>query len=213
MRISLALLAAAAVITTTAQAREFCVLTKSGKTACGEPATATGSVYGHYGVTAFVRGGYDFFGKNSRQPNSAGTPYFAVGARTPISFGPHWSVEGEFLTFKDSETAFIGLGDATVGTRGIVGLISLRWQGESLGWGFEPFVSAGFGPGRYKSSFSDGRTTITSSDVGLAYSGRVGVEKTIFNKVSLEAAYRYLNATADAAVGQHSGELGLNYRF
>lgn len=205
--------AAAALSAGAAFARDACVTTREGETVCGRPSNASGSIYGSYGATAFARGGYVVFGKDSRLPDSAGTFLFSVGARKGLWPGSRLSIEGEFLTFRDQETAFVGLGDATVSVRGIAGIMALRWQGGDIGWGLSPFLSAGFGPGYYKYKFSDGTTNIADSEVGLAYTGRAGVEKSLLDKLTVEAAYRYLNATADAAVGQHSAELGVNYKF
>ncbi|MBY0422372.1 MAG: outer membrane beta-barrel protein [Parvularculaceae bacterium] len=211
--IAAAAFASAAAFSTAAEAGESCVTTSQGETVCGRPSSASGSVYSKFGATAFVRGGYAVFGKNSRTPNSAGMPMFGAGMRFHLWPGSRFSVESEFLTFKDSETAVVGLGNATLSTRGVVGLMSVRWQYDEIGWGFSPFVSAGFGPGWYKAKFDDGTTRIADSEMGLAYSGRAGVERNLLDRVTFEAAYRYLNATADAAVGQHSAELGVNYRF
>lgn len=204
---------AAIVASTEASGRESCITTGQGETVCGRPSSASGSIYSTYGATAFVRGGYVVFGKNSRTPNSAGVPMFGAGMRFHLWPGSRFSVETEALTFKDSETAFVGLGNATLSTRGVVGLLSLRWQGDELGWGFSPFLSAGFGPGWYKAKFDDGTTRLADSEMGLAYSGRAGFERNLLDRVTFEAAYRYLNATADAAVGQHAAELGVNYKF
>ncbi|NJO37137.1 MAG: outer membrane beta-barrel protein [Rhizobiales bacterium] len=76
-----------------------------------------------------------------------------------------------------------------------------------------PFLSAGIGPSYNRTSFDDGVTQLSNGSVGLGYSGRAGVEAHLVGRVSVEAAYRYLNATSDAAVAQHAGELGLNYNF
>lgn len=196
-----------------AEARDACVVTSQGETACGRPSTASGSVYGGYGGTVFVRGGYTFFGKDARNPNSAGMPHFSGGYRRQLAPGSRFSFEGELLYEKDDEIAFIGVGDADVSVVALVGLASLRWDGDDFAWGLAPFVSVGFGPGYYKFEFDDGATVISDGQVGLSYSGRVGVEKELLDKISLEAAYRYLNSTTDAGVGQHAAELGLNYSF
>lgn len=212
-RFILTLTAATALSSTAAYAGPACVTTGEGETVCGKPSSAGGSIYSHYGATAFARGGYAVFGKDSRAPNSAGTWMFSVGMRKGLWPGSRLSVEGEFLTFKDSDIAFIGLGDANVSVRGVVGIVALRWQGDEIGWGFSPFLSAGFGPGYYKYKFDDGVTRLADSEIGLAYTGRAGFERSLLDKFTLEAAYRYLNATADRATGQHSAELGLNYNF
>lgn len=196
-----------------AEARDACVVTNQGETACGRPSTASGSIYGGYGGTVFLRGGYSFFGKDARNPNSAGMPHFSGGYRRQIAPGSRFSLEGELLYHNDAETAFIGVGDADVSVAGLVGLAALRWDGDAFAWGMTPFVSIGFGPGYYKYKFDDGTTVISDGQVGLSYSGRVGVEKDLLDKFSLEAAYRYLNSTTDAGVGQHAAELGLNYAF
>ena len=203
----------AAALPMSAAARDACVVTDQGETACGRAASATGSIYGGYGGQVFLRGGYTFFGKDARNPNSAGMPHFSAGYRRPIFPGSRFSLEGEVLYHKDSEVAFIGVGDADVSVTGLVGLASLRWDGAEFAWGMAPFVSIGFGPGYYKYKFDDGTTAIKTSQVGLSYSGRVGVEKDLMDKLSFEAAYRYLNSTTDAGVGQHAAELGLNYAF
>jgi opacity protein-like surface antigen len=108
--------------------------------------------------------------------------------------------------------AFIGVGDADVSTMAVAALFGVRWEAPQLGW-VTPFVSAGVGPAYYRTKFDDGVTQISNGNVGLGYSARTGVEAPLFGRFSVEAAYRYLNATADAAVGQHAGELGLIYDF
>lgn len=196
-----------------AEARESCVVTSQGETACGRAASASGSIYGGYGGSVFLRGGYTFFGKDARTPNSAAMPHFSAGYRRPLFPGSRFSFEGEILYHKDAEIAFIGVGDADVSVTGLVGLAALRWDGAPIGWGLDPFVSVGFGPGYYKNKFDDGTTVISNGQVGLSYSARVGVKRELLDKISLEAAYRYLNSTTDAGVGQHAAELGMNYTF
>lgn len=202
-----------ALFAVSAEAREACVVTGQGETACGRPASATGSIYGGYGGKIFLRGGYTFFGKDARNPNSAGMPHFSAGYRRPLFPGSRFSLEGELLYHKDAEIAFIGVGDADVSVTGLVGLASLRWDGDAFAWGMTPFISVGFGPGYYKYKFDDGTTAISDGQVGLSYSGRVGVEKDLLDKITFEAAYRYLNSTTDPGVGQHAAELGVNYSF
>ena len=208
-----AVAAFAALAAGAADAREACVKTSSGEVVCGrQTAGKKGSVYDSFNQqSVFVRGGYVLLSHEDAIPNGANTPIYSVGYRR------HWwgdfHFETEIVYNRDAELAFIGAGDADVSTLGLVGLLGARWEGPQLWWGLDPFVSAGFGPSYYRFKFDDGLTQISSGEVGLGYSGRAGVEKHLFSRFSLEAAYRYLNATSDAAVGQHSAELGLNYNF
>lgn len=196
-----------------ASARDACVTTPDGKLVCGKASARDGSVYDGYGQSVFLRGGYVFIAHGDRTPNNANIPYFAAGYRRSFGPGSRFSFESEVVYHSDTETAVIGLGQADLSTLGIVALASVRWSGPELGWSTRTFASAGFGPSYYRSAVDDGATRLTDGEVGLGYSFRVGVERPIFDNFSLEAAYRYLNATNDAAVGLHAAELGLNYAF
>lgn len=202
----------AAFAATAAEAREACIKTSTGEVVCGRQTGGKGSVYDSFGKqTVFVRGGYVLLSHGDLTPDGSNTPIFSVGWRR--NWWGDFQFESEIVYTRDAELAFIGAGDADVSRLGIVGLLGIRWEGPQLWWGLDPFISGGFGPSYYRFAFDDGVSQISSGEVGLGYSGRAGVEKQLFSRFSLEAAYRYLNATSDAAVGQHSAELGLNYNF
>ncbi len=170
----------------------------------------SGSVYSSYGATAFVRGGYAFSAHGGGASGSIDAITFAAGY-API---PKWNFgnstlgfETELAYFRDGEA--IGPIDTTLW--GLTGLLSLRYEYD-MG-AIRPFLSAGVGPAYWRASVDDGVTEISDGDFKLGYSGRAGFEAVLTERLSLEAAYRYLGATVDGTVGFHSAELGLNLGF
>lgn len=217
MRLIHSIAAGAAVLATIiagiAHAAESCVKTSKGDVVCGKEAGAAkkpAASADRPAATAFVRGGYIFMAGGNQTPDGSGTPIFGAGYRA--YWNHDFGYEAEIIYNRDSEVAFIGVGNADVAAMGVAALASARWQAPQLG-PVTPFISAGIGPSYNRTSFDDGVTQLSSGSVGLGYSGRAGVEAQLIGRFSVEAAYRYLNATSDAAVAQHSGEVGLNYNF
>lgn len=175
----------------------------------------TGSVYSSYGASAFMRGGYAFSAHGSGSSGSIDAITFAAGF-APV---PKWNFgnstlgfETEAVYFRDGEEIDLGaLGIIDTTLWGLTGLLSLRYEYD-MG-AIRPFLSAGVGPAYWRASIDDGITEVSDGDFKLGYSGRAGFEAALSERVSLEAAYRYLGGTVDGTVGFHSAELGLNLGF
>lgn len=175
----------------------------------------SGSVYSSYGSSAFVRGGYGFAAHGGGASGSIDAITFAAGY-APV---PKWrfggstlGFESEIVYFRDSEDIDLGAGgvlDTTLWS--LTGLLSLRYEYD-MG-AIRPFMSAGVGPAYWRASVDDGITEISDGEFKLGYSGRAGIEAALSDRVSLEAAYRYLGATINGTAGFHSAELGLNLDF
>jgi opacity protein-like surface antigen len=180
-----------------------------------QPSQKSGSVYSSYGASAFVRGGYAFSAHGGGASGSVDAITLAAGF-API---PKWrwgkstlGFETEAVYYRDGEEIDLGaLGVIDTTLWGLTGLLSLRYEYD-MG-AIRPFMSAGVGPAYWRASIDDGVTKVSDGDFKLGYSGRAGFEAVLSDRVSLEAAYRYLGATVDGTVGFHSAELGLNLGF
>lgn len=161
----------------------------------------------------FLRAGYVFAAGGPGLADGAGAASWGAGYRR--RFGPNspFSVEAEAIYMKDSDPVTIGVGVETASLRFVSGLASLRWDGPEFAGRLRPYLSGGFGPTQVKTRLDDGVTPLEDADIGLGYVARAGVSAPLFRRASVEAGYRYLGATNDAAVGTHAAELGLVYRF
>ena len=172
------------------------------------------SVYGAFGQSAFVRGGYAFGAHGGGVSGSIDGIVASVGYRRALQprTSNGLSLETEAVYFRDSgEATVFGVPIEATAT-GYTGVFAVRWDANPAGV-INPYVSAGGGPAYYNVEFSSGGVSVSDGVFVFGYSGRAGLEARVSPRVSLEAGYRYLGATRDGTVGIHSGELGLNYGF
>lgn len=168
----------------------------------------------------FVRGGYGFHAHAAGISGSLSAPMGAAGYRHTISLYGRSRIlfEMEGVYVRDSESITDGVNVAKATVWGVSGLAGFRWQYDTR-VGVSPFVSASvgpnysharleFGPGSNPSFYS-----IADGGWAFGYSGRAGIEASLSDRVSIEAAYRYLGATKDVTDGVHAAEIGLNFNW
>lgn len=173
-----------------------------------EKAARHPSVYGGYGQKVFLRGGYGFsdYGDGlekgavfsagySRKVNKAGSGAMSVEAEVIAAIG-----EDEATPGVDVETRHVAL------------LASLRYDGAP-GGAVNPFLSLGVGPAHQAIEVETGALSSKDSKIVLGYTARAGLETTMLEALSLEAAYRYLGFYDDDASAVHAAEIGVNYAF
>ncbi len=176
-------------------------------------ARRSGSVYDNFGNAVFASGGYAFGGHVSDGDFDVSGLIGGGGFRHAFlrRGGFRLWIQPEVVYTRDSETVDI-IGVPIENTFwGITGLISLRadYRNDFL----TPFFTAGVGPSICETVVDDGVSKAKSGQLAVGYGGRAGVERAITETLSLEAAYRYLGATRDQALGWHGAEIGINYNF
>ncbi|MEM9168781.1 MAG: outer membrane beta-barrel protein [Pseudomonadota bacterium] len=173
------------------------------------------SVYDAFGPRASVRGGYAFAG------HATGGDDFDVSGLTGAVAYIHpmhriflgtISIEGEIAYFRDREEASV-LGSTLQSTIwGVAPLFGVRWDLNPAGK-INPFASVSGGGAYTEASVDDGAISFADGQITLAYGGRGGIETRLTDRLSVEAAYRYIGFTRDGTLGVHSAEIGLNYGF
>ncbi|MGF1544894.1 MAG: outer membrane protein [Parvularculaceae bacterium] len=172
-----------------------------------------GSVYDGYGNAVFASAGHAFAAHTS--DGDFDVSGFSGGGGYRRAFlrraGFRFFFQPEIVYVRESEGVDI-LGVEIDNTLwGLAGLLSTRVEYPNAF--LTPFVSAGVGPAYFETVVDDGISKIKDGELAVGYGARAGVERAITRQISLEAAYRYLGATREQAIGFHGAEIGVNYNF
>lgn len=175
----------------------------------------SGSVYKDYGQAVFLRGGYAFASHNFGDGEvSVNGLMLAGGYRKALSKKKRGqiSVEGEIVWLSDSEEVdLLGTPLETTVT-GYTGIVALRWDANPQA-NLSPFASVGVGPAYYRVKAETPTTSDSDGDFAVGYTARAGVTARVGDRVTMEAAYRYLGATESSTIGFHGAEVGVNLGF
>lgn len=172
-----------------------------------------GSIYRDYGNAVFARGAIVFAAHSSDADFDVGAIGSSFGFRRQIARNGRmvWSIQPNVVWQRESsELDVVGV-PVDQAFWGLSGLISGRLEYQTSF--ITPFVEAGVGPGFFETVVDDGVTKTTNGNLAAAYSGVAGFEKRVTDRIAIEAAYRYLGALREQAIGFHSGEVGVSYRF